>query len=464
MDQQNTSMQSALQNPLILSKILERVPRSGKTLRLVCHFWNEITLSLPTPKVIIRLGSFLEDCDAIQFLCTQMEPKLGRSILAHATYLIGGLPCSLDTKLLHVSRHFGHCIENFSIAISNPDFLPEILQNSCPLLKTLEIKFKSERFESKSADLRPCILHNLISIKIIDDDYRRHPQFFKMTQWLLNSAPALTHFSYSGCQPPDLSRNKFIKHLRLEIPMIKRSNLWSANYMRKVNLLLDQVKDTVEVFWLSTDYLDLTSDVELKIPKMKKLKVFQNWMVDIFSGGDKMQDICTARIPTLQTLLIATTSGASLAKLFRNIMQEKDSFSGVKDLDVTELRSPRLISGLKTPFPNLERLRICLFEEDEPPFIPLQAYLKACGSLGLKHLEMDLSLYYGGGNVSEFLRDFSNCGELLAGLKTLVLKVSQCDDDLDDVENGMADMKQWLLRMKGLQDVHISGVYFRKET
>lgn len=45
------------------------------------------------------------------------------------------------------------------------------------------------------------------------------------------------------------------------------------------------------------------------------------------------------------------------------------------------------------------------------------------------------------------------------GLKTLVLKVSQCDDDLDDVENGMADMKQWLLRMKGLQDVHISGVY-----
>lgn len=109
---------------------------------------------------------------------------------------------------------------------------------------------------------------------------------------------------------------------------------------------------------------------------------------------------------------------------------------------------------------------------------------------------MDLRTYCHDGKVSRFIQDFSNRGELLSGknkimiqimIKLLFTYICTCNargvlncfykttlglrtleifvpiysdecDDLDRVENGRAQMKQWLLEMKGLNDVHISGI------
>lgn len=257
--------------------------------------------------------------------------------------------------------------------------LYEILQN-CSNLKRLEIKFywefndSEDPEESDLPDLPPYILHNLISIKLSDDTM--YPDFFKMSQWLLNSAPNLTHFFYQGTQLPDLSQNRSIKRLELEMPYHK-PHLLKTNHIRKVNKVLDQVKDTVEFFSLWTEDDDFKTGIDLQIPKMKNLKVFENCMLDIFSCGDKkMKDICTARMPRLETLRIFTRK-SSLAKSLRNVVKEKDLFRGIKNLEVTNLHSPRLISGLKIPFPNLERLSIHQLDEDASPLIPVEAYFKA---------------------------------------------------------------------------------------
>lgn len=48
---------------------------------------------------------------------------------------------------------------------------------------------------------------------------------------------------------------------------------------------------------------------------------------------------------------------------------------------------------------------------------------------------------------------------MVSGLKTLEIRLSShAYDDLGRVEDGMSQLKQWLLGMKGLDSVTISGI------
>lgn len=195
------------------------------------------------------------------------------------------------------------------------------------------------------------------------------------------------------------------------------------------SVALDQVKDHVEFLYLKVDFWHNSEPVpvDLHIPKMKKLKEFQNSALNWLSCGDKLQAICTARIPTLQTLRLSTSSTAkSLACLLRNVMKEKDLFSGVKNLHVTNLHDPEVIAGLKTPFPNLESLSIVQTDMDSCQVIEMEPYLRAFGSLGLEFLEIDLGAFFHGAKLSEFLKGFSNCGELLSGTRKTIITYVRC--------------------------------------
>lgn len=198
------------------------------------------------------------------------------------------------------------------------------------------------------------------------------------------------------------------------------SDLLSANFIGKVNKILEQVKDHVEFLYLGAKSLngDLTTGpIDVQIPKVKKLKEFGNSALDLFTCGDKLQNICTARIPTLQRLRLSQSykTEEGLDHILRNIIEEEGLFSGIKYLRVENLHALEVIAGLKTPFPNLENLSIYQSDKISCPFIGLEPYLKAYSSLGLKFLEMELANVHGE-NFSHFIQGFSNCGELLSGL------------------------------------------------
>lgn len=135
---------------------------------------------------------------------------------------------------------------------------------------------------------------------------------------------------------------------------------------------MDEVKDHIEFLYLGVESPDNKFPtnsknclVDLRIPKMKKLKDFGNFMIELFNWADKLRDICTARIQTLQTLRISTcTRKAGLNRLLGRVIEEKGLFSGVKNLHVQNLYDDEIVAGLKTPFPNLESLSIHKFRYD----------------------------------------------------------------------------------------------------
>lgn len=187
-----------------------------------------------------------------------------------------------------------------------------------------------------------------------------------MTQLVLNSAPNLTLFIYSGTKYPDLSRNVAITSIEVEFcGMIKSYDIPSSTGPHGLNQMLDQVKDHLECFDLECD-LSLEKRVDstphmarigFQFPKMKNLKDFKNNALDCFSCGDHLQDICTARMPALEILEISKQDG-TVDDLVRKIVQKQDLFGGVKYLRVTDVQNPESITGLKAAFPNLESLSI----------------------------------------------------------------------------------------------------------
>ncbi|OXA40405.1 uncharacterized protein LOC118439378 [Folsomia candida] len=491
-DEEHHAMRAALQNPIILEKILQNGSVHGKTARLVSHFWNKIILlSMPHPKLTLRLDPWGNHaCNPIPFqqFCLTMEPRLARSI----THLDLTGECddhsaaqhlsSAESKLLQISGQFGHFIEDLWVDCDHADFIPttlyKIVQNCLPNLKRLRVNFvesleNADEESNINVDFYPCTLHKLISLRI--EDVTNHPGALKMTQWLLNSAPNLTYYFSDGNQLPDFGRNGSLKRVELNVSLIEVSDLQSANFLRKLNKILDQVKDTVELFYLRVgrelpyQFETGIGPRDLHIPRMKKLKEFENSALNLFSCGDKLQNIGTARMPNLQSLwLSACTSDTTLCDLLRNVMKEKDLFKEVENLHVENLHPVEVIAGLKTPFPKLENFSIYHDDMYSCLFSKVQSYLEAFAALGLKYLEIKVLVYVNKDNFSRFIQGFSNFGKLLSSLRGFKIRFNEkrndFSEDLDLIEDRMAQMKQWLLQMKGVDDVYISGIRFTRET
>ncbi|XP_021961554.1 uncharacterized protein LOC110857246 isoform X2 [Folsomia candida] len=480
---QISQMRQAIQNPIILQCIFQNKSVPGKTLRLVCHLWNEIVLSLPQPKLTLRFSplpsrnwwlSTHSDCSTdipFKSFCENMEPKLARCI-GEDPCLSNRCPahqkiCTAETKLLYVSEHFSPTVVDLTVTFAGEDVIPtlyKILKNYCPNLKRLKICVQRTthdplRLGSPDALVPFSLRPKLTSVEI--HDFLENSRFLEMTQLILNSASKLTRLIYRGKYFPDLSQHLALKSITLDMDKLTTKNSPTGSGVHGLNKMLDQVKDRLEFLHiLGTHENEESPLVDFHLPRMKNLKEFRNNLLDLFNCGDRLQDICSARIPTLETLEIFKWED-SLDDLLQNIKEEKGLFSGVKNLHLSYVDNPESIIGLRTAFPSLEVLSIQQLHLDDV-ITEVGPHLRACASLGLKYLDLGLANHHR--QLSKFLQGFSNCGKLVPGLQNLEMRLVSVYDDLKRVADGTRLIKQFLLKMRGLEDVTISGILWQEET
>lgn len=340
---------------------------------------------------------------------------------------------SAESKLLHVSDKFSRLVEDLSITFKDEALTPtlyEILQKCCPNLKRLELFHHKRTFadpELSHVSLHPLPTRpNLTFLKIFGiTEPSGSPE---RAQLILNSASNVTHFTYHGKKYPDLSRNKAIKWLTVHIDCAEMTRIPTCQGAHGLNKMLNQVKDQIQFLHLKMCMIseagnsyddfgvwrarDEAVRIGFQIPKMKNLKEFRNEVLDLFRCGDQLQDIYPERMPNLEILHIAECTN-NLDKLLQNIMQKKDLFNRVKKLHLLDINDPESITGLRTPFPNLESLTILQLDKwIVVELVELGPHLQACVSLGLKCLELELSSR--NEKLSEFIQGFSNCEELLS--------------------------------------------------
>ncbi|OXA54342.1 uncharacterized protein LOC110850369 [Folsomia candida] len=501
--------QQALQNPIILQTIFQNESLSTKNLRLVCNLWNEIILSLPQPKLSLRLTKRSESkkpsncCDAVPFqtFCVKMEPKLAKCIIDYgcqkpALHSPSQRSSTAASRLLHVCDKFSQIIEEVTITFVEADFVPtlyEILQNCCPNLKKVELYFRPRGLHDEympSQSMIPLrVKPKLTSIRIVDPT----AQFLKMTQMIINSAPNLTRFFYHGKRYPNLSRRGTVKWIQVDMSRMKLKDISNCGSTNGLNEMLDHVKNHLRVLVIANNFdlhdvqdninwgddddwnddsdhednvannheLDFEDDnwdddvgielsdeddedydierIAFKIPKMKSLKMFENHLVDGFTCGDALQDICTARLPALETLKLSSAylSSTNMDDLLQNAMRSKNLFTGVKNLHLTDVRDPKSIIGLGQVFTNLETLSIRLLNNG-----------------------MEDRL----GTAVEWV---GLCEELFArGLKNCTMEIVPMGIEVDLLVLHIERMKQCLLLMKKVKNVSatIKCMKFKEET
>ncbi|XP_021953436.1 uncharacterized protein LOC110850308 [Folsomia candida] len=420
--------QEALQNPIILQKIFQTKRLPVKNLRLVCQSWNQIILSLPEPKLCFDLmnphgsGDPLNCCTTapLELVCLKMEPKLARCILDEASH--SKRICSSASRLLHVCPIFSQVIEEIVFTFVDEDLIwtmYETLQNFCPNLKKIYFQVYGMRQDyARSQNMAPFwIRPKLTSIEIYGYDFggRNDFLFLKMVQMIINAAPNLTRFVYRGDRYPDLSHCGKIKSIMIDMSFMNLAHISSCAGANGLNKMLDQVKTHLQVLVMDnvvslydkeddldvTEGIDLVAEIAFKIPKMPSLIKFENQLVDGFTCGDNLEDICTARLPSLETLKLGKSYPyyfpSNLDDLLKRAIQSKNLFSGVKNLVLTDVRDVESINGLGQVFTNLQSFSILNWEsygkETEKKFAHAIQWVACCDDLPPTLKTFDLQVF-----------------------------------------------------------------------
>ncbi|XP_021959493.1 uncharacterized protein LOC110855373 [Folsomia candida] len=136
--------QIPLNNPIILTQILQQAGTPLKTCRLVSHFWNDMVLSLPNTRLALNLHSegneTDEDINLGPFFafCSTLDARLAKHICAKSDTTIS----YFAFKLLHVCDKFTHTIQILEVSIQSKTSLSpiyDILENRCPNLTQLRV-------------------------------------------------------------------------------------------------------------------------------------------------------------------------------------------------------------------------------------------------------------------------------------------------------------------------------------
>ncbi|XP_035713720.1 uncharacterized protein LOC118438081 [Folsomia candida] len=214
----------ALQNPLILTKILQNNSVSLTSCRLVSQFWNEVVLSLPNTRLSLKLNHNDEDCDeALQFfgLCFSLDKRLAQRVSAESGTF------SIDWRLMHICGKFGDWVQILEIYLSEEDCLKstcQVLKYCCPNLKQLRID--CDFVDARNVDLFPPDEEQILPVKPnltlftltcldFDPEIWFVPAIAILIQLVVKASPNLREVTIPWGFYPNLANSKCLESLTI---------------------------------------------------------------------------------------------------------------------------------------------------------------------------------------------------------------------------------------------------------
>ncbi|OXA39440.1 uncharacterized protein LOC110861149 [Folsomia candida] len=502
----------ALNNPIILSNILQQTSAPLKTCRLVSHFWNDVVLSLPNTRLALKLtrkNPFAdenqnlfqfdsedddddEDIDPgpvpFQTLCFTLDERLTKRISATCKSSLRGISVHPTTtidffasKLLHVCDKFSHRIQILEFSLYSEECLPPIyliLKNSCPNLTQLlisvtrratlttynpsELLFPPMQPKQNLTMFAVSVPRNLANYSVL-------PHF---TQLVVNAAPNLKEVTLPFGFCPDFAPTN-----RLDSLTIGQDYFWptEVDKLSGVSKILDQVGDQLVTLRLGKAGMTMTDRFEIVLPgrKMSKLRTFRNQMVDVFRCDDLFKNIA-GTMPCLTMVELGEAFKASnrLDEILQDLSNSRQIVGTVTNLVLIGVYDPNLLEGLWPVFPNVGKLQVNSFYGTKLSWLTvscteLGVVLTTCGGWrGLKHLILGVSSYPR--NVADIIGDLLDNKDLFKGkLKTLKIKLLKCmyyPSSHDLTTDEMNLFKKLLMEMVEMDEVTIFFLHFGVES
>ncbi|XP_035700984.1 uncharacterized protein LOC118433300 [Folsomia candida] len=483
--EERTVQEIALNNPIILTEILKQAATPLRTARLVCHFWNEIALTLPNTRLSLILNDkYFRDQDPFSFsaLLFSLEDRLAKRIsfkcYTEVTYEDGEVEPTVfiyyfASRLSHFCDKFSDTVQILEFSIDNEvclKYIHQALTNWCHNLRRLRVFCEFTTLKEISLDplppkrkLQAFIIYSPIQASVLG--------LTSFIQVVVNASPNLRNIKIPwGCFP-NFANSKFLESLTISLEALCTHDIAAfepSGLLRMLNQIGDQL---VSLYFGESDQIQCIDDYglsnwtrkEFRLPKrMPKLEKYKNLLVDVFRCDDVLADF--ERMPVLKTLVIGktdSTSSACLHEFLQTIFKAGKILGSVKNLKIFELHDPKLLEGLKTAFPNLVRLEVGTHsrtdERGEESGMKLGVVLKACGGWGgLKRIDLSLPRYPK--EARDVIPALLEGRELFKGLKTfeiiynLYTRIMKQHLTLDELDL----FKELLLAMNGMDEIIIS--------
>ncbi|XP_035711780.1 uncharacterized protein LOC118437095 isoform X2 [Folsomia candida] len=374
----------ALNNPIILTQILKQSSTLLKTARLVCPFWNDVVLSVPNTELIFNLRhpDKLIESDAVPFfeICSTLDERVAKRI--SAAFPESPFAAIFSAKVMHSCDKFSGIIQILEVFIQHETCFASVyhvLRRSCQNLRQLKVSctFAKQNLmpieEQKGMlKVRPNLTKFSLSSNLVT------AFLAKFIEAVINTAPNLRDLTLPWGYYPNFSNSsKSLQSLTIAQDSIKPIDMVSALVaLPNIARILDKVSESLVTLSFRNvenseimirDGMEGIYNFERFLPTgfllaggkmMKKLKNLRIEMVDIFRSVDLLRNI-GEMLPALETVAIGRVYKRSKCaeEILRNICNQGKTLISVKHLELIEVHDPTLLDGLKTVFPNLERLK-----------------------------------------------------------------------------------------------------------
>ncbi|OXA42069.1 uncharacterized protein LOC110859649 [Folsomia candida] len=431
----DTSVQIALNNPIILTQILLQPFTPLKTCRLVSKFWNDIILSFPNPGLAIQLSCAdgkVPEPDPIQFFatCFTLDARLTKRIHATcSTPLVDATLCvySFTSKLIFLCDKFSDRVQILEVSLNVEKCLQsvyQVLKNCCPNLRQLRIT---------------CTFTNTRVTNFVPPEMREE----------LEKKANLVVFT--------LSSNRVTEYLTTFTQLVVNA---SGN-LREVTLPWGFCPDfgnskKLASFTIAMDGVHFTDPVSRSDFNISR-------MINLIGGKLFTLKFANVEKPSTKNLKLTCVEDT-----LKNICNANNILAGVRNLCLIEIYEPSLLGGLRTAFPNLTRLQVDLYYRTGirggVNGMKLGVVLQTCrGWKGLKHLKLSLPAYPN--EIGDIIGAMLDVKELFHRLKTFQLMTHSLAHSVFDLKKEEMDLfKQFLMAISNMERVSISKLYVDKET
>ncbi|XP_035712135.1 uncharacterized protein LOC118437303 [Folsomia candida] len=324
---------------------------------------------------------------------------------------------------MYVCDKFSNRVEILDLSICDERCLPsvcQVLKNRCPNLKQLRIDgdFTDacdvnlfQRGEEQILPLKP----NLTLFTLTCYSYDPKIQFVKtlanVIQLVVNASPNLREVTIPWGFYPNLANSKCLESLHISLNEVDPYEIEEIQNDSRLSDMLHQVNDQLVGLSLGTVQNALllvpregydfgnSSPVGFHLARrMPKLRKFSNRIVEMFRCSDFLQNI--EMMPFLETLVLGRDLQElrGVDEILRRIFKKQMILPSVRKLKIIEVYDPKLLDGVATAFPNVERLEIARWAEMgfdcKLDRLEVNVVLEACRRWNaLKRLTLTLSKY-----------------------------------------------------------------------